>query len=56
MSEPISVEESIGNVFADLGVPDLTQALAKVQIASRICDSVEERGLTQTQAAEILGV
>lgn len=56
MTEPIGVEESSGNVFADLGVPEPAQALAKAQLASRICDVIEERSLTQTQAAAILGV
>lgn len=44
-----------GNVFADIGVPDPEVALVKAQLASRIVDLIEARGLTQVQAAAILG-
>jgi len=32
-----------GNVFADLGLPDPEQRLAKARLASRILDAVEAR-------------
>lgn len=48
--------QSTGNVFADLGVPDAEEALAKAEIASRICDIIAERKLTQTAVAAILGI
>ena len=50
------VTESSGNVFADIGVKDPDEALAKAELASRIEDLIEGRGLTQAQAAKILGV
>lgn len=56
MTNLFEVEESSGNVFADLGIPEPEQALAKAQIASRICAIIHERGLTQAEAAEILGI
>jgi len=43
-------------VFADLGIAEPEEALAKAQLVSRLADIIEERGLTQTQAAEILGI
>lgn len=56
MPKTIEVEESSGNVFADLGLPDADELLAKARIVYRICDIIEERRLTQEQAAKILGV
>jgi predicted XRE-type DNA-binding protein len=43
-------------VFADLGVPEAGIALAKANLAHRICEVIRERKLNQTQAAEVLGV
>ncbi len=50
------VERSSGNVFADLGLRNPQEALAKAQLARRICALVGERRLTQAQAAEVLGL
>ena len=46
------VEISSGNVFADLGLPDSEELLLKAKIASKIAELIEEKGLTQVQAAE----
>jgi predicted XRE-type DNA-binding protein len=45
-----------GNVFADLGVPNPELALAKANLAIEIIQIIRKRGLTQTQAAEIMGI
>jgi predicted XRE-type DNA-binding protein len=50
------VEKSSGNVFADLGLRNPQEALAKAQLAQRIRALVGERGLTQAQAAAVLGL
>ena len=50
------IERSSGNVFEDLGLPDAAALLAKSELVSRICDIIARRGLTQAQAARILGV
>lgn len=50
------VEASSGNVFADLGLPDPDESLAKAELARRICAILTERGLTQETAAAVLGV
>jgi predicted XRE-type DNA-binding protein len=50
------VEPGSGNVFADLEVPDAPEALAKAELANRICTVLARRRLTQAQAATILGV
>ena len=51
-----SREEGSGNVFADLNIPEAKETLAKAKLAHKICTIIEERELTQTQAAEVLGV
>lgn len=56
MSKDIEVTESTGNVFADLRLPDAEEALAKAEIASRICDIIVQRKLTQGKAAAILRI
>ena len=47
--------ESSGNVFADMGVPEPEQALAKAKLAAKIAAAIDEEELTQTEAAERLG-
>ncbi len=56
MSKKIRVKKGSGNVFADLGVPEANEALAKAEIARRIIELLESRHLTQVAAAELLGV
>jgi predicted XRE-type DNA-binding protein len=53
--EDIQVTESSGNVFADLGLPNAEEALAKADLAIAINRLMEELGLTERQAATILG-
>lgn len=55
MSEKIEIEESTGNVFADLGLPDADERMAKADLSIAICRIIETRGLTQREAADILG-
>ena len=50
------VRKSSGNVFADIGVRDPREMLAKARLAHRICQVIAARGLTQTKAAELLGL
>lgn len=50
------IEESSGNVFADLEITNPEEMLAKAELARRICDIIAERKLTQTKAAIVLGV
>jgi len=44
------------NVFADLGLPDADERLAKAELARQIALLIRAAGLTQTQAAKRLGV
>jgi predicted XRE-type DNA-binding protein len=45
-----------GNVFEDLGHPRPAEALAKAGLARKIGAAIEQRGLTQAAAAEVLGI
>jgi predicted XRE-type DNA-binding protein len=47
---------SSGNVFADLGLPNPEEALAKAELAHKITELVRDKGLTQAQTAKLLGV
>ena len=51
-----AVERGSGNVFADLGFPDADAHLVKADLVSRIDDIVRDRGLTQTEAARLMGL
>jgi len=50
------VTESSGNVFDDLGLPNPEQELVKARLTLQIYRIIRERGLTQVEAAEVLGV
>ncbi|MDR0701839.1 MAG: helix-turn-helix domain-containing protein [Azoarcus sp.] len=52
----IEHEESTGNVFADLGLPDADEMLIKSRLVAKIAEIIEARGWTQTQTAEIIGL
>ena len=51
---PIPVTQSSGNVFADLGVAEPEEELAKAQLASHIREAIKRRRLTQIQAAHLM--
>lgn len=55
-SDDLKVEESSGNVFADLGFPHAEEALAKSRLAQCIAEIIEKQHLTQVQAAALLGI
>jgi predicted XRE-type DNA-binding protein len=48
-------EVSSGNIFADLGLPDAEGLLVRAHLMSGVTDLIKERGLTQAEAARILG-
>ena len=50
------VEFGIGNVFADLGLPDPDERHLRVQLALRLNDLLKAEGLTQAAAAKLLGI
>ena len=52
----IEIENSSGNVYQDLGVADAAGMAVKAALASKIGEIIKYRHLTQTKAAEILGI
>jgi predicted XRE-type DNA-binding protein len=52
----LSVTESSGNVFADMGLPEPEEELAKAQLASSIGRAIARRRLSQTAAAALMGI
>lgn len=49
------IEQSSGNVFADLGLAEAEELQTKAQLAHRIGEIIRGRHLTQAEAAEVLG-
>ncbi len=52
----ITVTAGSGNVFADLGLPYPEERLAKAELAHAISRAIKERGLTQREAAQLMGI
>lgn len=52
----IEYTESSGNVFADLGIPNPDEALAKAEIAMKIRSLIKKKKLTQAKAAKLLKI
>jgi predicted XRE-type DNA-binding protein len=50
------IERGSTNVYADLGLADPEEMLVKAQLASKIGEIIQLQKLTQTQAAELLGI
>lgn len=55
-AKAISVTRGSSNVFADLGLPNPEERLAKAQLAHAISRVIKERGLTQREAATLMGI
>jgi predicted XRE-type DNA-binding protein len=54
--KPVRVTETSGNVFADLGLPNPEQELAKAELTIQIYRIIKRLGMTQTEAAKLLGI
>ncbi len=54
--ETIEIEESSGNVFADLGLSNPEERLAKAELAIQIRRLIKEKKLTQAAAAKLLEI
>ena len=53
--EKVRVTRGSGNVFADLGLEDAEELLAKSKLAQEIRKVIRGRGMTQAQAGALLG-
>jgi predicted XRE-type DNA-binding protein len=49
-----TIEQSSGNVFADLGIPNAGQELLKAQLTLQVHRLLKQRGMTQADAAKLL--
>lgn len=56
VSENRALYASAGNVYADLGYLDADGMLVKAQLVSKIAELIKRRGLTQVEAAKLLGL
>jgi predicted XRE-type DNA-binding protein len=56
MGRRIKIQMSSGNVFADIGLPNPEERLAKAELAIRIAEAIRARRLTQTRAARVLRI
>ena len=52
----IRVEQGSGNVFRDLGFPNPEREQLKADLTLQIYRLIKQRGLTQAEAWEILGI
>lgn len=55
MSHDARVTPSGGNVFADLGLANADELLAKAELVRQIGGVIDARNLTQKEAAEVIG-
>ena len=56
MSDDLKIEEGSGNVFADLGLSNPEERLAKADLAIQITEGIRARRLTQAKAATLFGI
>jgi predicted XRE-type DNA-binding protein len=52
----IRVKQGSGNVFRDLGFPNPEREHLKARLTLEIYRLIKDRGLTQTEAGQILGI
>lgn len=55
-ADDIKIEQGSGNPYADLGFPDANEMLVKAKLANEISLAIKSRRLTQSRAAELLGM
>jgi predicted XRE-type DNA-binding protein len=56
VTERHEIHEGSGNVYRDLGFPDAEEMLVKAQLVHKISEIIRNKGLTQVEAAKILGL
>jgi predicted XRE-type DNA-binding protein len=55
-SKRVEIHESVGNIFADLGLPDADSHFLKAQIVAELYRLTNERKLTQANAGALMGI
>jgi predicted XRE-type DNA-binding protein len=56
MTDQTNVHDSSGNVFQDMEMRDADERLAKAELARLVRREIGARGLTQVEAAGLLGI
>jgi len=56
MNNEIKVQSSNGNIFADMGLQNPEELLIKAELVRQISKIIAARKITQTKAAQILGI
>jgi len=56
VAKKIRSEPSSGNVFADIGLSNPEERIAKAALASQIVETLRAKRLTQMRAARLLGI
>ena len=54
--ENIEFREGSENIFADIGIPNPEETMAKAKVAMKIHDTIKKKKLTQAKAAKILKI
>lgn len=55
-SDRVAAYGAGGNVYADLGYPDAEEMLVKAQLVFQVSEIIRRKGLTQVEAAKLLGL
>jgi predicted XRE-type DNA-binding protein len=55
-SARVAIEASSGNVYSDLGYAEPEAMLVKARLVTQIAEIIRRRGLTQQEAASLLGL
>jgi len=56
VKKKVRVTKSSGNVFADIGLPNAAEHSIKANLAVAIAARIKSKGLTQVEAASLLGL
>jgi len=56
MTQSMNVQTGSGNIFEDLGLENAEELLVKAELARKISGIVTSLNMTQSEAAELLGI
>ncbi|SKB13896.1 conserved hypothetical protein [Planktothrix sp. PCC 11201] len=56
MNNDIKIQASSGNIFQDIGFPNAEEMLMKAELVRQISELIDQRELTQVEAAKLLGI
>ncbi|CAD5914389.1 putative XRE family transcriptional regulator [Planktothrix agardhii CCAP 1459/11A] len=56
MNNDIKIQASSGNIFQDIGFPNADEMLMKAELVRQISEIIDQRELTQVEAAKLLGI